>query len=122
MDTEKFRKLIQITAEAELSLREVQELFDMSREEIPGLEKKMKEELRKPSDQRKMIMRRGRSDSCSEDYLILGYDPDTRLAFLEELRDKVNCSFHICRAIEIERFISGKYIFKEAPLKIVSSV
>ncbi|OLU37259.1 hypothetical protein [Ileibacterium valens] len=111
MDTKKLTRLIDVLTEAGLSIREAQALIEEGCRKIPDMEKKMKEELCKPSILRKTVVSPREKDQ--EGYLILGYDPDTQLAFLEKLRDRDSYSFHCCTPIEIDRFISGEFIFKE---------
>lgn len=55
------------------------------------MEKKMKEELCKPSILRKTVVSPREKDQ--EGYLILGYDPDTQLAFLESCGIEIRTLF-----------------------------
>lgn len=69
MDTKKLTRLIDVLTEAGLSIREAQALIEEGCRKIPDMEKKMKEELCKPSILRKTVVSPREKDQ--EGYLIL---------------------------------------------------
>lgn len=111
MNTENLKKLIRALAQADLTIKDAQRLMKTCYEEMPEIEKEMAAELQKPVSERQAVV--SSDDKDKQPYTLLGYDTYNQLAFIERQNDRHHCSYHVCDAIEIERFISREYGFAQ---------
>lgn len=100
----KFLTLLRVLDERKLSISDLEELLKRRTEQLPVMEERLTAMLRKSLDERETITRKRISTMEEDEYMLAGYDPITKTAFLR------NTKYSLYEVVEIDRFIFHEYV------------